>query len=141
MVASDVAPLWDELKKIRDGQVEQGTLLSTHMENSARHSEEIRGEVHEIRTMLDRAVSDTQKLYSAMPEDEHGRPSLFIHKNQHGTIADGEREKRSEMADRRKIRASFWNSAAMAAGKIMVGLAVMIILGEKAQYLLKLIGG
>jgi undecaprenyl pyrophosphate synthase len=142
MGESEVKPLWEELKLIRDAQIEHVTLLGQHMQNSARHSEEIRSEVVSVKNVLDQAVADTQKIYASMPEDEHGRASPFIHKVHHGIIKDGERDKRADASDRRKISVSFWSSVASVAGKLLAALAIGLILGEKAAILIKpLLGG
>ena len=83
MTESDIAPLWNELRQIRDGQTTQKTMLETHMTNSANNHESLRCEISEIKVTLNKSVSDTQELFASLPEDDHGRASTFVHKTHH----------------------------------------------------------
>lgn len=96
MTESDVAPLWNELKLIREGQIQQAALLNQHIQTSAESSVML----HEMKETLDKAVSDTQNLYASLPEDEHGRASPFVHKTHHGKMGSYDRER---MGERREV--------------------------------------
>ena len=84
MTESDIQPLRNELKLIRDGQVSQSTMLGQHMANSANNHESLKCEIAAINLTLTKAVADTREIYNSLPEDDHGRASPFIHKTHHG---------------------------------------------------------
>jgi hypothetical protein len=125
---SDVAPLLNELKQIRDEQIKHATMLAQHMQTSNTNSELLRSEITDITTILNKAVADTHNLYSAMPEDEHGRPSLFQHKSDHS--GNFKKKRKDDSID------TFWGDIFKDAVKYLVigalGIFIVVVgLGAK----------
>ena len=138
MGESDVRPLWDELKLIRDGQVALNTELSAHRKASNLHSEKLSAEIGLIKDAVDKAIADTKEIYESLPEDEHGRKSPFVHKTHHVIVESGVQERRRASDEGRELKNTLLHSIIDASGKILVGATILLVLGEKA---VKLLGG
>ncbi len=123
LLLSDLDPLWEVARGLEKEQQRINAMVLKHMEE----------EDQDRKAVLDvfRGIADSVKdVLKAIPEDHLGRPDFYGHREDHI-------EQRETRAVRKEDKKTFLRGLYETGAQVLVGGAVLLVLGEKGLELLK----